>query len=229
MLRSRVTKGLDVTRLANAVSRPGIDPRIWVSYAVLQTEPFVDERPGKQGVFADVRLLPSGVMDTARVGAIYAGNGFGLYAPLHKDDEVLVCAPSGDPDEGLVIVQRLWSTSDPQPAQVAQTPEDVMLVVEPDKNLRLTVQGSGNVYMTVDAGKIYLGSPENTEPVALGTQVQRYLDRLQPFFTGFNVWAPVPTDGGAALKAAVQTAYSAAGTTLPTTVPNVEAATTEVK
>lgn len=166
MLRSRVTRGLDVTRLANAVSRPGIDPRIWVSYAVLQTEPFVDERPGKQGVFADVQLLPSGVMDTARVGAIYAGNGFGLYAPLHKDDEVLVCAPSGDPDEGLVIVQRLWSTSDPQPAQVAQTPEDVTLVVEPDKNLRLTVQGSGNVYITAAGGKVVLGEESATRGVA---------------------------------------------------------------
>lgn len=229
MLRSRVTKGLDVTRLANAVSRPGIDPRIWVSYAVLQTAPVVDTREGKQGVFADVRLLPSGVLDTARVGAIYAGNGFGLYAPLHKNDEVLVCAPSGNPDEGLVITQRLWSTSDPQPQQVADTPEDVTLVVEPDKNLRLSVQGSGNVYLTVDSGKIFLGSPDNTEPVALGTQVQRYLNRLQPFFTGFNAWAPVPMDGGAALKATVTTAYSVAGTTLPTTVPNVEASTTEVK
>lgn len=166
MLRSRVTSGIDMVRLANAVSRPGIDPRIWVSYAVLLGEPVIDTSAGNQGVFVDVKLLPSGVQDTARVGAIYAGNGFGLYAPLHEGDEVLVCAPSGDPDEGLVITQRLWSTSDPQPQAVADHPEDVTLVVEPDRDLRLTVQGGGNVYLTAAGGKIVLGEESATRGVA---------------------------------------------------------------
>lgn len=166
MLRSRVTSGVDVTRLSNAVSRPGIDPRIWVSYAVLTTDVYVDNTPGDQGVFANVQLLPSGVQDTARVGAIYAGNGWGLYTPLHKDDEVLVVAPSGDPDEGLVIVQRLWSTSDPQPSEVVQGADDVVLVVEPDKNLRITTKGTGNVYLTAEDGKVILGDADASRGVA---------------------------------------------------------------
>lgn len=178
MLRSRVLSSIDAGRLANAVSRPGIDPRIWVSYAVLVSEPVVDTQPDGMDVIADVMLLPSGMIETARVGALYAGNGFGLYAPLHIDDEVLVVAPSGDPDEGMVITQRFWSPADPPPAAVMNNTQDFTLVVEKDKNLRFSVEGSGNVYLTVDTGKIYLGSPDGTEPATKGDSLKSYLNSL---------------------------------------------------
>lgn len=155
MLRSRVLSSIDTERLASAVARPGIDPRIWVSYAVLLTDPVLDMTEGGKDVFADIMLLPSGTVETARVGTIYAGNGFGFYAPLYKDDEVLVVAPSGDPDEGLVITQRFWSPADPPPEGL--NIEDVTLVVQSDKNLRITVQG---------AGKVILGGASATRGVA---------------------------------------------------------------
>lgn len=152
MMRSRVSSSIDFSRLSQALMRPGIDPRVWVSYAVLKGEPVVDLTvdDGSAGVFVDLILLPTQQQATARVGALYAGNGFGLYAPLHKDDEVLVVAPSGDPAEGLVVTQRLWSPSDPPPAAVAANPDDVTLVVEPTKSLRLNVQGGGKVYLGGD-------------------------------------------------------------------------------
>lgn len=178
MLRSRVISGIDTERLSNAVSRPGIDPRIWVSYAVLTSNPVVDTDPGDQDVIANVMLMPSGTIETARVGAIYAGNGFGLYTPLYKGDEVLVVAPSGDPDQGLVITQRLWSPSDLPPEGLGDTLEDVTLVIQPDKNLRITAKGGGNVYLTVDTGKVYLGAPDGTEPAAKGQSLKSYLDNL---------------------------------------------------
>ena len=166
MLRSRVTTGFDIARMANALSRPGIDPRIWISYGVLTSEPYVEMREGQQDVLVDVTLLPSGDEETARVGAAYAGNGFGLYMPLHKDDEVLVLAPSGDPDQGLVIAQRLWSPADPPPQEVADNPEDVTLVVEEGKNLRLNVKGTGNVVIEAAEGQVKLGSEDATKGVA---------------------------------------------------------------
>lgn len=178
MMRSRVLSSIDAERLANAVARPGIDPRIWVSYAVLLSDPVVNTDPKAQDVFADVMLMPSGTIETARVGALYAGNGFGLYAPLHKDDEVLICAPSGDPDQGLVITHRFWSPADPPPQTVVDNPEDFTLVIEPGKNLRLNVQGAGNIYLTVDTGKVYLGSPDDTEPAAKGQSLKSYLSSL---------------------------------------------------
>jgi len=184
MLRSRVTRGIDVARLSNAVSRPGIDPRIWVSYGTLLSEPYVETVEGRQDVVVDVLLVPSMQEETARVGTIYAGNGFGFYAPLHEDDEVLVLAPSGDPDEGLVIAQRLWSPADPPPSELSTNTEDVTLVVEPEKNLRITVKGGGNVILAVDTGKIYLGAEEETEPAAKGQTLKSYLESIKNTFNG---------------------------------------------
>ncbi len=174
----------DMARLAAALSIPGIDPRIWVSYAYLASDPKISLVDGQQDITADIVLMPSGQPETARVGAAYAGNGFGFYCPLHQYDEVLVLAPSGDPDEGLVIAQRLWSPADVPPSEVSDNPEDVTLVVEPDKNLRLTVKGGGNVILAVDTGKIYLGSEEETEPAAKGQSLKSYLESIKSTFDG---------------------------------------------
>lgn len=175
---------LDLARLSNAISRPGIDPRIWVSYGTLLSEPYIETQDGQQDIFVDVLLLPSQQQETARVGAIYAGNGFGFYCPLHTDDEVLVLAPSGDPDEGLVIAQRLWSPADPPPDDVVENPQDVTLVVEEDKNLRLSVLGGGNVIIRTDLGKVYLGDETDTEPVAKGQSLKTYLESIRTAFNG---------------------------------------------
>lgn len=200
MLRSRVSSGIDFARLSQAMMRPGIDPRVWVSYAVLKGEPYVDMVDGDQGIFVDLLLLPTQMEATARVGAAYAGNGFGLYMPLHDQDEVLVVAPSGDPNEGLVVTQRLWSPSDPPPQAVADNPTDVTLVVEPGKNLRMNVQGGGNVYLaaqgggntyiTADTGKVFLGSADGTRGVARLEDTSQG-GTLQ--ITGATVPAPTPT------------------------------------
>lgn len=213
-LRSSISRTLDLGRLSNAVSRPGIDPRVWVSYGVLTSDPVIDTdaTDNSAGIFVEVMLMPSGTTETARVGAAYAGNGFGFYTPLKKDDEVLVCAPSGDPDEGLVVTQRLWSAADPPPAALANYPEDVTLVVESGKALRLNVAGGG---------KVYIGANDGTEPVALGQTLKDHLDALKAYIDGHT-----------------HTYGLAAGTTVPTptsaptaspSVPDVRATLAEVK
>jgi hypothetical protein len=186
--------------LGRAVSRPGIDPRTWISVAYVASEVVVDmeTEDGSAGIFVDVVLLPSNMEATARLGASYAGNGFGIYTPLHVDDEVLVVAPSGDPNNGLVITQRLWSASDPPPQEVADNPTDVVMVVEADKNVRLKLQGEGsvfldiaegggltlnvvgdgNVQLNVDGGKVFLGESSGTEPAAKATSLKSYLTDL---------------------------------------------------
>lgn len=196
MLRSRVTTGFDMARMANALSRPGIDPRIWISYGVLTSEPYIEMRDGQQDVLVDVTLLPSGDQETARVGAAYAGNGFGLYMPLHADDEVLVLAPSGDPDQGLVIAQRLWSPADPPPQEVATNPEDVTLVVEAEKSLRLNVKGAGNVVISAEDGKVKLGSENATKGVArVDDAVQVTITIADFLVAGLTAIAPITVTG----------------------------------
>jgi len=158
----RAASGLDFNMLSKAMTRPGIDPRSWCSLAIVQSV-VIDEAAG---VFCDVLLMPSKRRETARLGAAYAGSGFGFYAPVKVDDEVLVSAPGGDPAQGLVITQRLWSPADVPPAGLEATPEDVVLVVEADKSLRLTVQGGGDVVVTATDGKVKLGGEAATRGVA---------------------------------------------------------------
>ena len=158
----RAASGLDFNMLSKAMTRPGIDPRSWCSLAIVQSV-VIDEAAG---VFCDVLLMPSKRRETARLGAAYAGSGFGFYAPVKVDDEVLVSAPGGDPAQGLVITQRLWSPADVPPAGLEATPDDVVLVVEADKSLRLTVQGGGDVVVTAADGKVKLGGDAATRGVA---------------------------------------------------------------
>ena len=170
----RASSQIDFAALGRAMARPGMDPRAWCSLAIVQSV-VVDEA---EGVFCDVLLMPSKRRETARLGAAYAGSGWGLYAPPMVDDEVLVSAPSGDPAQGLVITSRLWSPADVPPADAATHPEDVLLTVRPDRSLRIKVQGGGNVILAVDTGKVFLGSETGTEAVAKGESLKIYLDSL---------------------------------------------------
>jgi len=165
----------DVGRLGAALARPGMDTRTWVSLATIMK---VKVDP-QHGVLADVMLLPTGVRDTARVGALYAGNGFGLYAPLVVDDEVLVAAPSGDPDEGLVVVARLWSAADPPPGDAARNPADVLLLAQAGANVRVATLGTGNVIIDPrGSGEVRLGAENAGHAACRGDSLQTSLNAL---------------------------------------------------
>jgi Type VI secretion system/phage-baseplate injector OB domain len=206
----RAASGLDFNMLSKAMTRPGIDPRSWCSLAIVQSV-VIDEAAG---VFCDVLLMPSKRRETARLGAAYAGSGFGFYAPVRVDDEVLVSAPGGDPAQGLVITQRLWSPADVPPAGLEATPEDVVLVVEADKSLRLTVQGGGDVVVTAADGKVKLGGEAATKPVALGNTITAAGDKLVPGTMAYWM-AQVTTAINALIVPIVLTAPSDIGT-IPT-------------
>lgn len=171
--RSRVGSTPDTARLSAAVSRPGIDPRVWCSLAVATGESFVD---ADHGVFVEVKLLPSGEEYNCRVSSEYAGVGFGFYSKIHKDDELVVLIPMGDPAEGCLVVARLWSASDTPPSELSDTGEnEVVLVVEKDKTLRLITSGEGKVFIksedtvTLECDKVRLGEEEADEKLIIGS------------------------------------------------------------
>jgi hypothetical protein len=163
---------MDTGRLAQAVSRPGIDPRAWVSLAVALGESKVDP---KSGVFVNVQLMPTGEKYTAVVASDYVGPGFGFYTPIHLHDDLIVVIPGGDPRLGVTVVKRLWTAADTPPAEAVLDPAEIMLVVEKDKNLRLKVTGSGKVEIdsdatvTLKAPQVRLGEEAATEQLVLGT------------------------------------------------------------
>lgn len=161
---TRISRHMDVGRLGASLARPGIDTRCWVSLAIATEDSVVDQ---EHGVFVDVTLVPSGEEYTARVPADYAGGGFGFYAKIREDDELVVVVPTGDAAEGPVVVSRLWSAADLPPQQAVDDPEEVMLIVEEGKNLRLTTSGSGSI--VIESGDVKIGSENASKEAARKT------------------------------------------------------------
>lgn len=195
----------DPSRIASLASRPGIDTRVWLHYAVVEDVGF----DANEGVFADIRFLPDGRPDCAIVGACYAGNGFGMYAPLAVDDVVLVAVPAGDTDAGPVIIARLWNGTDKPPAEMAGTTaregtpdptSDLYVRVQPGQSLKVRASsgggvdiksegsgrivieqsGSADIVLKVANGHLcYVGDEAGAEPIALGQTLKTFLDSLK--------------------------------------------------
>ncbi len=161
LFTSRATGSIDPNRLAAAMSRPGIDPRVNLCLAIVKK---FNVRKGR-GVFVDVELHPSQDEETVRMGATYAGNGFGLYAPLHIDDEVLVGFPDGEPDAGGVILARLWSTADPPPQGAVDNIADVLLQIEPGQAVRIQ---ANDALFEIDANGQIAANPASGQKVVVG-------------------------------------------------------------
>ena len=162
---------MDLRALAKAMRQPGSDPRQWVSLGIVQAVVADTE-----GIFVDVLLLPEEETVTARLGAIYAGNGFGVYAGLKKDDEVLLTCPDGDAGLGWVVSQRLWSKADPPPTLPTDT--ELYIRVEEDKHLKIETTGTGNIQLHVGAkGTVELAGSSG-EKIVMGQTLQAMLSGL---------------------------------------------------
>jgi hypothetical protein len=157
----------DMQRTGEAIARPGMDTRIWASLATV-TKLKVDPNGG---VLADIVLMgaQSGTPETARVGASMASQGTGLYLPIEVDDEVLVVAPDGTPDAGLVIVAALWDRGTKPPATAAAHPADVLLQPPDGRTVRVVTTGGGEVL---------LGDPAAAHPTCRGDNLQATLNAL---------------------------------------------------
>lgn len=182
---------VDTGRLAEAVRQPGIDPRLWITLAIVEE---LGSDP-EHGVYADVRYLPSGDKDTALVATGYAGDGFGAWAPLAVGDLVLITLPNGDAGNGPTLFARLWSASERPPREIAASagadpPDHPIVVLGPGQALEVVCRPGATVVVRGD-------SPGAPVPVALGpandlnwTELAKVLD----------AWQPIALDGGAALK-----------------------------
>lgn len=113
----RVPGAIDNRTMAEAVSVPGVDPRDWASFGIVDggdaESPVVfHEESGQPYVL--VTLEPSKRPAMCRVGMEVAGNGEGDWVPFLNGDEVLVVMPEGREDNA-VIVKRLANKLDAFP------------------------------------------------------------------------------------------------------------------
>lgn len=148
---TRIGSTPDLGRLAQALARPGIDTRIWVALGYACDESVTDKDHGE---FIDVCLLPSNRKVTCRISQAYAGANFGKRdGQIHKDDEVVVIFPDGDPAAGGIVICRFNSAADLPPAEWSEDEKkgDLFLNVEKDKSLNLRLTGeNGKVDVTTE-------------------------------------------------------------------------------
>lgn len=144
-----------------AMSFPGIDPRTWVTLAVVRAVNVTDK-----GTYADVVTI-AGVEESVVVTPIYAGRGFGLYAPLDVGAFVVVAFPEGEPNTGGRIIGVCWDGGSTPPADVTDHPADFVLVTKEGASCRVVAQGSGDVVIEArGSGKVKLGGDGATRGVA---------------------------------------------------------------
>lgn len=153
--------GNDVKRMGEAVSHPGIDPRTWLTLAVVDAVNVTDH-----GVYADITTI-TGNKECAVVAPLYAGPGFGLYTPIYVGAFVVVAHPEGEGNTGGRIIAMTWDKGEPPPPEVMDAPADILLVAQPESNVRIITKGGGNVVLEVrDGGKVLLGGPDADRGVA---------------------------------------------------------------
>jgi hypothetical protein len=111
---------MDVRTMAEAFGHPGIDPRQWFAYGIV--DDMNDDDPEPSVVFDEdfgplvkVTLQPTMIPAYCRVAGSIAGNGEGEYHPFVAGDEVLVLIPEGDERGDCAIIGRMNNSIDKFP------------------------------------------------------------------------------------------------------------------
>jgi hypothetical protein len=192
---------LDTRRFGAAVGFPGIDPRHWISLAIVTA---VEIDP-VEGPFVACTLLPSQQQVSARVGSGYAGGGFGDWCPIRVDDEVLIEAPDGEAQGGYIVTARLWSPADAPPELMVSNPNDRLIQALDGQNVRVVATGAGAV--NLDAPAVNLGSDEASQEVPLGNNL------INALFAGLDAMQLACVGPLAPLKAPIQLLIQGLGET----------------
>lgn len=179
--------------------RGEIDTRVWAAYGNVVEDPVTDD----YGYRVDVEVFTDAIqVVTARVWTPYAGPGFGLFARIYKDDEVLVVFPGGDINEA-VVMPGFWSASARQPTlangtpdedDAAIAPDDWLLILKPGTKMRIEASGADLELVTdqtvkVQAPHVELGT-DPTEKAVLGDALSTWLTSTLSVSTPFGPSGP---------------------------------------
>lgn len=200
--RSRMRKRFDVQRMAEAVKRPGIDPRTWVVTARVDNDPDSISYDEELGWLVDVTFT-GGELDgegpvVARVAQSVASKGNTKIEPVVRDCEVQVVINEGDPNGNVVITGQLHNGGGCEPpATVNELPIDEALAlvthivrttfsVEEEYGASRRVQAL--LLQHLMAQQIFLGGTPlvpPTQPVIKGGQ---YTGGELAFLTALETW-----------------------------------------
>jgi hypothetical protein len=110
-------RGIDFSRLREAVKGPGVDPRVWVCMGRVVDDPDAVVWDDVLGWLCDVEavdgpLAGSELPLTCRVATGAQGPDIGIHRPPRKGGLVVVVFPSGDQNEDSVILGQLHNEDD---------------------------------------------------------------------------------------------------------------------
>lgn len=150
----------DVLKMGLAQSFPGIDPRVWVTLAMVEAVTVTSD-----GVKADIVTIPEQRKETVMVAMAGADSGGGLYIPVRPGQVVIVEFPRGNSDEGGRISGSNWDPGDPPPSVVLDNPDDIALVGRAGITIRLVTSDDGPIVLE-SGGDTLLGTEDATLGVA---------------------------------------------------------------
>ena len=200
---------LDFARIADAIARPGIDPRPWVAEARVDDDGDAVVWDDALGWLVDVTLTTGEHAGegpiVCRVASPAQGGGVTMARPPRRDSRVLVVFPDGDPNTDAVIVGQLHDAEDfgaPSEVNGDDITEalalETWITVAPNEDLD---EQWRNVRITVadDGGSMVLGSPDADQPATRGTDLadalDDFADALGNFAQALATAAPAAPNG----------------------------------
>lgn len=171
---NRSRRGIDLSRLRIAASGPGADPRVWLTFARVLTEPEDIRFDAQFGWIVECEFV-GGPLDgerpvVCRVGSQVVANGKWASQPLRNGEAVIVLITEGDANVEPVIVASLNDTERAPPSTVNGTEVTLDYLL---KTHVLAVPGedvdveADNV--RVNAAQVRLADPEPTQAFLRGT------------------------------------------------------------
>lgn len=165
---------VDVAKMSEGLSRPGIDPRMFVDLAIV-THVLVDDG----GCHYDVTTI-GGMNETVALSPPYGGSRYGFYFPVFVDQMATLVVPDGKFNAGARMVGATWDPGTPPPQEAVDHPDDVALVVQPGQTVRIIVSGGGNAVIEArDGGKVKVGSEDADSPALNGIDGADFVAALQ--------------------------------------------------
>lgn len=201
--RNRTRLRPDFGRIAQAVSRPGIDPRAWVSMARIDDDPDAIVWDDELGWLVDVTFV-GGSYDgdgpiCCRVASKMQGNGVGSYAPPRGGVLCVVVIPDGDPNSDAIIIGQLHDIDSYKAptrvngdtivetgATIGQVSADkTSIVVAPNENLdeewdEVRICASNMKFAEPAANQAYVRGND------LADAISNFADALTAFCTGIS-------------------------------------------
>jgi hypothetical protein len=177
---------IDLSKLREAVSGPGIDQRDWVCIGRVDDDSNAVVWDDKLGWLCDVTSISSHNAGErlplpCRVSSLFQGSGIGEHRPQRPNGIVVVVFPTGDPNEESVIIGQLHNFEDSEaPTEVNGTTIDesfalkTHFTVAPEEDLD---QEWKNVRITASE-KMVFGTEDADQKCVRGDDLSDTLDDL---------------------------------------------------